>query len=69
MSGSVGMNDQEWSGKSTLVGITRASYQNIFDMSKKFEYRSSSQAVEKHSGSDRVLVDFKVELIVIRAAI
>ena len=35
-SGSVGMFDREWSGRSTLVGIARAFYPNFFDMSKKF---------------------------------
>ena len=31
-SGSVGMHDREWSGRSTLVGITGAFHPKMFDM-------------------------------------
>ena len=34
-SGTVGMIDRAWSGRSTLVGVARASYTIFFDMSKK----------------------------------
>jgi len=57
MYGSVGMSDQEWSGRSNLVGITRAFNQNIFDMSKHrvaIEQLSGREALEKRSCVGRV---------------
>jgi len=51
------MSNRAWSGRTTLVGITRASYPNIFDI-----LRSSSRAVKKRSISERVLVRYKIAM-------
>ena len=39
-----------------LIGITRALYLNIFDVSE-------AKPMEKRAGSDRVFVELKIELI------